>query len=100
MLLSVQDIKCMSINMLKSIGKAIKYNGIERAAIMHTFWRHLFHSLCGWDVYSSGPGLRTKQELDFLHFAIATLLYLTSVELGKKNRCEDRQYLEKVPEQS
>lgn len=86
--------------MLKSIGKAIKYNGIERAAIMHTFWRHLFHSLCGWDVYSSGPGLRTKQELDFLHFAIATLLYLTSVELGKKNRCEDRQYLEKVPEQS
>lgn len=36
-----------------------------------------------------------KQKLDFLHFELAILLHLTSMELGEKNRCGDGQYLEK-----
>lgn len=41
MLSSVQGIKCMRINMLKSIGEAIKYNWREKDPIMHTLYRHL-----------------------------------------------------------
>lgn len=41
MLSSVQEIKCMRINMLQSIDEAIKYNWRERTPIIHKLYRHL-----------------------------------------------------------
>lgn len=66
--------------------------------IMHMHYRHLIP--CGRNVYLSGPECHTKQELDFLHFELAIVFYLTPVELGKKNWGRDRQYLGKEPEWS
>lgn len=47
MLSSVQEIKCMRINMFKSIGEAIKYNWREKSPIMHTLYRHLIPHVDG-----------------------------------------------------
>lgn len=60
MLSSVQEIKCMRINMFKSIGEAIKYNWREKAPIMHTLYGHLIPHVVGMFAYQNQNFTKNK----------------------------------------